>query len=97
MSKLVSSLGAVTANSQFAHVSHNFHVCEYDLDPKLAGGRRVTIYAECSPTLGDPEGNCYWLRIYLSVWYNPTRELSLWATVVVQLITFLEYEVYYER
>lgn len=67
--------GAVTANSLFAHVSHNFHVCEYDLDPKLTGGRRVTIYTECSPTVEDPEGNCYWLGIYLSVGYNPTREL----------------------
>lgn len=67
--------GVVTINSQFTHVSHNFYVCEYDLDPKLAGGRRVEIYAECSPTVEDPEGNYYWLRIYLSVGYNPTREL----------------------
>lgn len=67
--------GAVTTNNLFVHVSHNFHVCEYDLGLKLAGGRRVTIYAECSPTVEDPEGNCYWLRIYLSVGHNPTREL----------------------
>lgn len=61
-------------NELFSHITSDYYIRRYELDPKFTGGIQVTIYAECSPNSTGMNGHYYALDLYFSADEIPVRD-----------------------
>ena len=61
-------------NQLFSHVTGDYYIRHYELDPKFTNGLQVTVYAECSPNTTGMNNHYYALDLYFSADEIPDRE-----------------------